>query len=152
MSENSTRLVRSLHNSAAYPYPAAQVEMLETHISWVFLAGQFAYKIKKPVDLGFVDFSTLERRHFFCEEELRLNRRLARELYLDVLPIAGSPDSPQIGEPGAAFEYCVRMRRFEQDQLLSRLIACGKLLPEHIDALARQVHEFHLHIPAAEPS
>lgn len=128
--------------------------MLETHISWIFLAGDFAYKVKKPVNLGFVDFSTLARRSHFCEEELRLNRRLAPGLYLDVLPITGSPDAPRIGGSGAgtevAIEYCVRMRRFPQERLLGRLIAAGALHPRHIDSLARQVAEFHARIPAAD--
>ena len=78
-------LVESLLRPAAYPYPVKNIELLQTHISWVFLTGEFTYKVKKPVSFGFVDFSTLERRRFFCDEELRLNRRLAPELYLDVL-------------------------------------------------------------------
>ena len=137
--------------AAAYPTPVKQIELLETHISWVFLAGDFAYKVKNPVNLGFVDFSTLDRRRYFCEEELRLESRLAPELYLDVLPITGSPDAPHIGGAGTPIEYCVRMRRFAQDRLLSRLVEVGELLPRHIDALARQVSEFHSRIPTAEP-
>jgi uncharacterized protein len=124
--------------------------MLETHISWVFLADEFAYKVKKPVDLGFVDFTTLERRRFFCEEELRLNRRLAPQLYLDVLPITGSAESPRIGGTGEAIEYCVRMLRFDQKDLLSRLVATQELQPRQIDALARKVAEFHAEIPVAK--
>ncbi len=75
---------------SAYPHPVGAVELIETHISVVLLAGEFAYKLKKPVDLGFLDFSTLARRQFFCQEELRLNRRLAPALYLGVVPITGS--------------------------------------------------------------
>jgi uncharacterized protein len=146
-------LSRSLATQpAAYPGSVSRIEMLETHISWVFLAGDFAYKLKKPVDLGFVDFSTLERRRHFCDEELRLNRRLAPDLYLDVLPITGTAENPRIGGTGTPIEYCVRMRRFQQERLLSRLVAEGKLLPEHVDHLARQVAEFHARIPAAEPA
>ncbi len=145
-------LSRSLAaQSAAYPGSVSWIELLETHISWVFLAGDFAYKVKKPVDLGFVNFSTRERRRHFCEEELRLNRRLAPDLYLDVLPIAGTAENPRIGGAGTPIEYCVRMRRFPQEWLLSRLVAEGKLLPEHVDHLARQVAEFHARIPRAEP-
>ena len=92
------------------PHPVASVKLLETHISWVLLAGDYVYKIKKPVDFGFLDFSTLARRQFFCQEELRLNRRLAPDLYLEVVGIGGSPDAPVLGaEP--AFEYAVKMRR-----------------------------------------
>jgi uncharacterized protein len=151
--DTSSVLVRSLATRlAAYPGVVTRIELLETHISWVFLAGEGAYKVKKPVDLGFVDFSTLERRRQFCEEELRLNRRLAPNLYLDVLPITGSPEAPRIGGEGTAIEYCVHMRRFEQEKLLSRLVAAGELLPRQIDALARQVAEFHAGIPIAKPA
>src|SRR5256885_1546294 len=99
--EESAALSCSLLTAAAYPHPVAPIEMLQTHISWVFLTGEFAYKVKKPVNFGFVDFSTLERRRFFCEEELRLNRRLAPALYLEVLPITGSVEAPRIGGRGA---------------------------------------------------
>jgi len=145
-------LIRALQDAAAYSHPVAKIEVLQTHISWVILTGEFAYKIKKPVDLGFVDFSTLERRHFYCDEELRLNRRLAPGLYLDVLPIVGPCTSPHIGGSGTPIEYCVRMRQFPQECLLSRLVANGRLLPRHVDALARQVWEFHARIPRAEVS
>jgi aminoglycoside phosphotransferase family enzyme/predicted kinase len=151
--ETSSVLVQSLATRlAAYPGSVTRIELLETHISWIFLAGEGAYKVKKPVDLGFVDFSTLERRRQFCEEELRLNRRLAPKLYLDVLPITGSPEAPQVGGEGTAIEYCVHMRRFEQEKLLSRLVAAGELLPRQIDALAREVAEFHAGIPVARPA
>jgi uncharacterized protein len=144
-------LSRSLATQpAAYPGHVSRIEMLETHISWLFLAGEFAYKVKKPVDLGFVNFSTLERRRHFCEEELKLNRRLAPDLYLDVLPITGTAENPRIGGTGTPIDYCVRMRRFPQERLLSRLVAAGKLLPEHVDNLARQVAEFHATIPTAD--
>ncbi len=81
--------IRALLAPAAYPHAADSVELIETHISWVLLAGDFAYKLKKPVDFGFLDFSTLDKRRFYCEEELRLNRRLAPDVYLEVLPLAG---------------------------------------------------------------
>src|SRR5688500_14158552 len=92
-------LVRALLDPRAYPC-GRQVEHIETHISHVFLTGEFAYKIKKPLDLGFLDFSTLAKRHEFCEEELRINRRLAPDLYLGVVAIAGSPDAPRVEGSG----------------------------------------------------
>lgn len=153
MSENDAeRLVQALRATAAYPHPVTSVELLETHISWVLLAGEYAYKVKKPVNLGFVDFTSLERRLRFCEEELRLNSRLAPNLYLDVLPITGTIDAPQIGGNGAAVEYCVRMRRFDQNLLMSRLVEEGRLLKEHVDNLADEVAAFHDRIPIAESS
>src|ERR1700722_20375446 len=137
---------------AAYPGPVSRIEKLETHISWLFLAGDFPYKVKKPVDLGFVNFTTLERRRHFCEEELKLNRRLAPDLYLDVLAITGTVEHPQIGGTGTPIEYCVRMRRFPQELLLSRIVAEGKLRSEHVDHLARQVPDFQARIPTPEPA
>src|ERR1700722_7296919 len=100
---------------AAYPGPVSRIEKLETHISWLFLAGGFAYKVKKPVDLGFVNFMTIERRRPFCDEERKLNLRLAPDLYLDVLAITGSVKHPQIRGTGTPIEDCARMRRFPQE-------------------------------------
>jgi len=120
----------------------------ETHISWVLLTGHDAYKIKKPVDLGFLDFSTLEARHFFCIEELRLNRRLAPEIYLDVVTIGGSLEQPVLGsEP--AIEYAVHMRRFAQSSLMDRMLAHGRITPAHIDKLAAIIASFHTALPPA---
>ncbi len=142
---DQTELVYALTRSEAYDHPVDRVEHLQTHISHVLLAGDFAYKIKKPLDLGFLDFSTLERRRFCCEEELRLNRRLAPQLYLDVVPITGSAERPRFGGAGAALEYSVLMRRFPQDALLSR----RELTPALVDRIAERVAEFHLGIPGA---
>jgi uncharacterized protein len=147
--EATATLVESLRSASAFPHPVTSIEIHETHISWVVVAGPFAYKIKKPVNLGFVDFTSLSRRQFFCGEELRLNRRLAPDLYLDVLPICGTPQSPRIGGTDTPLEWCVRMRQFDQDQMLDRLIERGGITARHIDALARQVAEFHAQIPVA---
>jgi aminoglycoside phosphotransferase family enzyme/predicted kinase len=149
--DSGSTLIASLRTAAAFPHAVSSIEIHETHISWVVLTGPFAYKIKKPVNLGFVDFTSLARRRFFCEEELRLNRRLAPELYLDVLPICGTEQSPRIGGPGEPLEWCVRMRQFEQDCLLTRIVERGLLDPKQIDALARQVADFHGKIPVAPP-
>lgn len=117
-------------------------DVIETHISVILLTGDYAYKFKKPVDLGFVDFTTLEKRRFYCEEELRLNRRLAPELYLDVVPVGGDPDRPRPGvEP--AIEYCLKMRQFPQSAELDRLVAADKVAPESFARLAYEVAEFH---------
>ncbi|MBW3598511.1 MAG: AAA family ATPase [Planctomycetes bacterium] len=140
---DAEKLIDALRDPGCYDHPVEQVEVLQTHISWVLLAGDFAYKVKKPVNLPFVDFSTLEKRRFFCEEELRLNRRLAEELYLAVAPIAGPVESPRVGGAGEAIEYAVKMRRFPQDGLLSRLLEQGRLSGKHIDRLARQAADFH---------
>ena len=96
----SDSLILALQDPALYDHPVKEFQVLETHISWVILTGDVAYKIKKPMDFGFLDFSTLERRKHFCEEELRLNRRLAQNLYLDVVPITGSAGNPELGGQG----------------------------------------------------
>src|SRR5512140_53454 len=104
--------VEALRSPACYPHRASGLDVRETHISWVVLAGDYAYKVKKPVRFPFLDFSTLEARRFFCEEEVRVNRRTAPEIYLDVVPITGALDAPFVHGPGPAIEYAVRMRRF----------------------------------------
>ncbi|RKT46939.1 AAA family ATPase [Thiocapsa rosea] len=140
------RLIEALMRPDAYPHPAEPVEHIETHISHVFLAGAFAYKLKKPIDLGFLDFSTLERRRRCCEEELRLNRRLAPDLYLGVVAVTGTPGTPRIGGSGPVQEYAVQMHRFRQEALLDRQELSGEL----IDRLAEEIEEFHARIPVAD--
>jgi aminoglycoside phosphotransferase family enzyme len=140
------RLVAGLRDPRVYSHPVEQVEHIETHISHVLLAGDFAYKIKKPLDLGFLDFSTLERRRFCCEEELRLNRRLAPHIYLGVVPIVGTLERPSVDGDGEAIEYAVKMRRFDQGSLLTRLPVTRSLA----DRIAEQVADFHAAVPAAE--
>src|ERR1700693_4651923 len=119
------------------------VFLIETHISYVLLTGQFAYKIKKAVELGFLDFRSLAARRFDCEEELRLNRRLAPKLYLDVVEITGSVEAPVLGGSGPVIEYAVKMREFSQAALASRVLARGELSAADIDALAAKVAAFH---------
>ena len=141
--QEHARLVAALARQLARDANVARVEVLETHISSVLLTGRHAYKLKKPVDLGFVDFTTRERRRFFCDEELRLNRRLAPSLYLAVVPITGTIDAPVIGGTGEAIDYAVQMREFPQDALLSRGLARGEVTAAHIDAVADEVARFH---------
>lgn len=139
------RLIAALHRPECYPHPADPVEHIETHISHVFLAGDYAYKVKKPVALGFLDFSTLARRKHFCEEEIRLNGRLAPKIYLGVVAITGTEEAPRVGGEGETLEYAVRMRRFPQEGLLTRLPVTAELA----DRIAERVAEFHAAIPAA---
>ncbi|WP_375741459.1 AAA family ATPase [Pseudomonas boanensis] len=143
----SQQLIAALQNPALYPHPVAGFQVIETHISWVLLTGEFAYKIKKPVDFGFLDFTRLDARKHFCDEELRLNQRLTQNLYLEVLPVTGSEESPLIGGEAPAIEYVLKMRQFPQDNLLSALQARGELTPAHIDALAAQIASFHMAAP-----
>jgi len=137
-------LIRALQTQAeCYGHPVGEVRLIETHISWVLLAGDYAYKIKKPVDLGFLDFSTLALRLHACEEEVRLNRRLAPDYYLGVVPIAGSPDAPRLKGSGVPFEYAVQMRRFPPDDTLDHLAQRGELDADKIDRLAARIASFH---------
>ena len=143
-----TKLIQGLLQPAAWPAAVTAISHIETHISTVLLTGDYAYKIKKPVDLGFLDFSSLARRKHFCEEEIRLNSRLAPQIYLDVVPVTGTADQPRIGGLGPAIEYAVKMRQFEPDALLSNHPEL--LTIERMDQLARIVAAFHSHIAVAD--
>ncbi len=136
-------LIEALLNPALYPDPTERVELIETHASWVLLAGEFVYKIKKSVVLPFLDYGTLAQRRVCCEAELRLNRRFAPQLYLAVLPIVGSPASPQIGGPGTAIEFAVKMRRFAESGRLDRLCRRGQLRLQQVSELAATIAAFH---------
>src|SRR5262245_24007260 len=134
-------LIEQLTKSASYPFPADRVEFRHTHISVVFLAGAFAYKIKKPVDLGFLDFSTLEKRRHFCEEEVRLNRRLAPAVYLGVVPITRSGNNVQVQGSGEVIEWAVKMTRLPEKATLLKRLQAGELDVTVIQELATNVDE-----------
>jgi len=143
------RLLNALRDPARYPHPVRRVDVLETHISWVILTGSYAYKIKKPVNLGFLDFTSLAARRHYCEEELRLNRRLAPQLYLEMVTITGTPGQPSIGGAGPVLEYAVKMREFPQSALLDAALSCGDVGSPVIEALARKIAAFHAALPPA---
>jgi uncharacterized protein len=149
--DDQARLVRALTNPALYGHGCTAVRVIETHISYVLLTGRHAYKIKKAVDLGFLDFTNLAARHFYCDRELELNRRLAPAIYLEVVAITGAIDAPRIGGDGPAVEYAVKMREFPQDALLTCVLARKALTAAHIDTLASVVAAFHTSAPRAEP-
>lgn len=136
-------LIQALLNPAVYPHPVIKIELIETHISWVVLTGDYAYKIKKPVQFDFLDFSSLEKRHFYCEEEVRLNSRFAPDLYLQSVAITGSLEQPKINGDGDVIEYAVQMRQFPSKQLLSDIAAHQGLSAEIIDLLAGLTADFH---------
>jgi aminoglycoside phosphotransferase family enzyme/predicted kinase len=142
------QLIAALLDPATYPHQAKTVRLIETHISWVLLAGRYAYKIKKALDLGFLDTTALESRQHFCNEEIRLNRRLAPQLYLGVAAIGGSHAHPVWGAH-PAIEYAVKMRRFAPAKTFDHLIVRGKVEARHIDALADLLAQFHRALPAA---
>ena len=136
-------LIDALLEPHRYPNAVQQVELVQTHISWVLLAGEFAYKIKKPLKLPFLDFSTLAQRHAACLDELRLNRRFAPDIYLDVTNIVGTPQNPRFDGQDTPIEYAVRMRRFEEAGRLDRVCARGELQPGHLSNLADTLAGFH---------
>lgn len=136
-------LVESLMNPSVYDEKISSVKLLQTHISWIFLTGRFAYKVKKPVNFEFLDFSTLKRRRFFCEEELRVNRRLCPDLYIGVVPIRKKGDEIKINGPGKVVEYAVKMRELPQDRMMDRLLQRNEITEEIIDKIAGILAEFH---------
>jgi aminoglycoside phosphotransferase family enzyme/predicted kinase len=140
----------ALSSPHAYPHPVSAVQVIETHVSWILLTGGIAYKIKRPVRYPFVDLSTLERRAFFCAEELRLNRRFARQLYLDVCQVTQTGGIARIGGGGAVVEHAVRMRQFDGDQELDRLLTDRRIEPAELGAFGRELAEAHEHLPAAD--
>ena len=145
-------LVNNLKQTLEAACGSGQVRLFETHISFVILTGTFAYKIKKAVALDFLDFSTLEKRHFYCLEELRLNQRFSGDLYLEVLPIAGTIGNPHIGAPGAPIEYAVKMREFPQACLADNLVRKGALLPSHAISMAQRLAESHKSAARLDPA
>ena len=147
-------LIDGLLRPGAHPEPVEHVERIDTHISTVLLAGAHAYKFRKPVKLGFLDFSTLERRYQDCREELRLNQRSAPQVYLDVVAIIGSRSAPRIvtdfdRDRDEVLEFAVRMRRFDPSLAFDRLAQCHRLTPDHVDRLASAVADLHAR---AEPA
>lgn len=141
--QQANPLIAALLRPEAYPHATAAVELIETHISWVLLTGVYVYKIKKPVNFGFLDFSTLEKRRFYCKEELRLNQRFSREIYLEVVPVTGNPSMPQMDGEGPAIEYAVKMRQFAAGSLLSERAERGQLDRDDIDGIATALGAFH---------
>ncbi len=119
-------------------------ECVETHISWVLLGRDVVYKIKKPVDFGFLDYTTLEKRRFFCEKEIELNRRLAEEIYLGVSEITEDNGKVVIDGSGTVIDYAVRMKRMPQDRMMDVLIENGEIKDAYIVVLARKIADFHL--------
>jgi hypothetical protein len=136
-------LIEDLLRPEAYPHPAWDIELLQTHISYVVLAGDYAYKVKKPVDLGFVDYSTLERRRRMCEEEVRLNARLCPEAYLGVVPITLVGERHVVGGAGVPVEHAVKMRRMPRERMMPSMLERGEVTRAHGRELAREIATFH---------
>lgn len=135
--------VAALCDPACYPHPVDRVQPLETHMSWVFLAGDNAWKLKKPVQHERLDFRTVSARHFYCLEELRLNRPLAPEVYLDVVPLRASQGRLRVGGSGQTVDWLVRMRRLTATGFLDARLAQGSVTPDDMAAVAARLCGFY---------
>ena len=142
-------LPESLLDPAAWPGAVDGPQLVETHISWVFLTGKFAYKVKKPVRFDFLDFSTRERRSHFCEEELRINRRLAPDLYLGLSRVVRVDDRLCVDRDGELVEHAVRMRQFDRTEELDALLAAGRISAEELRHFGRRIARQQATAPAA---
>lgn len=139
----SNLLIKHLQNASLFDHKVDYFKVIETHISWVLLTGSYAYKIKKPLNLDFLDFSSLEKRKVFYLKELELNQKLAPEIYLEVLPITGSEENPEINGQGKIIEYAIKMREFSQETLFNTLLQKKSLHPSHMVDLAHVLAHFH---------
>jgi len=135
-------VVEALMKPEAYDEEPGRIELVQTHISFVFLTRNFVYKVKKAVDLGFLDFTTLEKRRFFCKKELKLNRRLCGDMYLEVVPINRSGIIKIKGE-GETVEYAVKMKRIPQEKMMSKLLEQNKVDSKLVDRIAKIMADFH---------
>lgn len=128
MSQNHiSALIEQMHSPNFYPHPVQGIKLLQTHASYVFLTGDYAYKLKKPVNFNFLDYSTLAKRKYFCEQELQMNKKVAPEIYLEVLPIAKKGEQFLLGGAGEPIEYVLKMRQFPQESLFIAMFEQGKL-------------------------
>jgi uncharacterized protein len=136
-------VVQALLNPKIYPDKTPKVELMQTQMSFVFLTGKYVYKIKKPVNLGYLDYSTLEKRHFFCRQEVELNRRLSPEAYLGVIPVISHKNGFALGGKGQTVEYAVKMLHLPQDCMLNVLLEHNRATPEMLDKVALKMVDFH---------
>ena len=153
LTKRQERLVRFLESPSSYPHRPAEVCQIETHISWVFIASPFVFKVKKPVNLGFLDFSTLEKRHHFCQRELDLNRRLCPEVYLGVVPIYATGNAFSFKAEGEIAEYVLKMKELPKGWFLSELLAkelVGEIEINRVISCLRRFYEAQTPCPEVE--
>ncbi|MDQ6997729.1 MAG: AAA family ATPase [Mariprofundus sp.] len=135
--------IQAMFCPETYPHEVDDIEMVQTHISWVFLTGDFVYKLKKPLNLDFLDFSTLAKRKFYCEQELILNRRLSADIYLDVVALTQKGEGIELDGLGEVLDYAVKMHQFDQSGLLDQRLKDNQFDPAWMDVLARDTAAFH---------
>jgi aminoglycoside phosphotransferase family enzyme len=136
-------IIEALLNPQAYPHKPQKVELVQTQMSFILLAGEYVYKIKKPVNLGYLNYTTLEKRHFFCRQELELNRRLCPDAYLAVVPIVEEKGGFRIEGQGRAIEYAVKMKQLPQDRMMDVLLPRGQVTREMVAEVAEKLVGFH---------
>lgn len=141
--ENGSKVDKIIIESTSLPEETTAVTLLQTHVSFLFLTDNFAYKIKKPVNLGFLDFTSLDRRRFYCEEEVRLNRRLCPDIYLDVVEIRETPNGAIIDGEGKVIDYAVKMKKLPEERMLSRLLEENKVSISDMSVIATTIATFH---------
>ncbi len=143
MSQNLPEFISYFLNPEHFDHPVDEVKLVQTHISFVIIAGDFVYKFKKPVDFGFLNFSTLEKRGFYCAEELRLNRRLCEEIYLDTQTINKTTDGFCFNGNGELVEHCLKMKKMDLNQMMGDVISRGELTNAMLDEIATTLHNFY---------
>jgi len=136
-------LVKALSNPRAYPHNPKSVELVQTQISFVFLTGDYVYKVKKPVNFGFLDFTTLEKRRFYCDQEVVLNRRLCPNIYVGVIPITRKGKSFIVEGTGKEVEYAVKMRPLPYQRMMDRMLQSDQVTPQMVEMVAKRLTEFH---------
>ena len=141
-----------LMTAEAYPHAVGRIELVQTHISWVLLTGEYAYKIKRPVRYAFVDLTSFEQRARLCAEELRLNRRFAPDLYIDVCPVTLRAGVARIGGSGEIIEHAVKMRQFAREEMLDRLLEAGRIEPRELREFGADLARIHADLPVARAS
>lgn len=143
----SESLIQALQNPQVFAHATSGFEVIQTHLSWVILTGKYAYKIKKPLNLGFQDYTTLEKRKYYCELELALNKRLAPQIYLEVVKITGSIQNPHLDGTQEPIEYALKMNQFSQQDLLNNLVTKGKITATIIEDITKKLASFHQDAP-----
>ena len=136
-------VVEVLLKPQAYPHKPQKIELVQTQMSFIFLTGEYVYKVKKPVNLGYLDYTTLEKRHFFCRQELELNRRLCPDVYLAVIPIVEEKGELRIEGQGKAIEYAVKMKKLPGERMMDVLLSQGQVTPEMVARVAEKLADFH---------
>lgn len=145
-------VLRSLLDARAYPHAVRQPRLIETHISWILLTGEFAYKVKRPVTLPFVDLSSVEHREFLCHEEVRLNRRFAEDLYVGVCNITADEDGARIDGTGRVIDHAVKMRQFDRSEELDSLLISHRIQPGELEAFGAELAHIHAGLAPADPT